>query len=305
MWRGFVCRSIKQLRMLHKRALSDSVLELLPEEGQVLDLTCGEGFDASEVLTKTNCKVLGVDWDPSRMPSTTNSLQSRFGRDRFNGCVCRASEVGPLLRKSQMNPTSSLVMLDMGPSREQVKDRMRGMDIRLEGPLDGRYCREEETTSLSEVLATATEETLTRVLKKYGGVVRAKVIAREIVESRYLLEDLQSTSDLMHILLRAHSRQGEFWEEKGEGSIASNIDKTFAALRRFVNDEINEMIYAVRLAEVLLKSGGLLMCHANTEFEENLLKTTIFRDPTSGWRQLMECKNDRHLLLFELNEPNK
>ena len=50
-------------------------------------------------------------------------------------------------------------------------------------------------------------------------------------------------------------RQGEFWEEKGEGSIDSNIDKAFAALRRFVNDEINEMVYAVRLAEVLLKSG--------------------------------------------------
>ena len=83
-----------------------------------------------------------------------------------------------------MNPTSSLVMLDMGPSREQVKDRMRGMDIRLEGPLDGRYCREGEIISLSEFLATATEETLTRVMKKYGGVVRAKVIAREIVESR-------------------------------------------------------------------------------------------------------------------------
>jgi len=300
-----VCRSIKPMRMLHKRALSDSVLELLPEEGHVLDLTCGEGLDASEVLTKTNCKVFGVDWDPSRMPSTTDSIQSRFGRDRFNGCVCRASEVGPLLRKCQINLSSSLVMLDMGPSQEQVKDRMRGMDIRIEGPLDGRYCREEETTSLSEVLATATEETLTRVLKKYGGVVRAKVIAREIVESRYLLEDLQSTSDLMRILLRAHSRQGEFWEEKGEGSIDSNIDKAFAALRRFVNDEINEMVYAVRLAEVLLKSGGLLMCHANSDFEENLLKTTIFGDPTSGWRQLMECKNDRHLLLFELSEPNK
>ena len=56
---------------------------------------------------------------------------------------------------------------------------------------------------------------------------------------------------------------------------------------------------------IVLTSGGLLMCHANSDFEENLLKTTIFRDPTSGWRQLMECKNDRHLLLFELSEPNK
>ena len=83
-----------------------------------------------------------------------------------------------------MSPSSSLVMLDMGPSQEQVKDRMRGMDIRLEGPLDGRYCREEGRTSLSEVLATASEETLMMVLKKYGGVVRARVIAREIVESR-------------------------------------------------------------------------------------------------------------------------
>ena len=56
---------------------------------------------------------------------------------------------------------------------------------------------------------------------------------------------------------------------------------------------------------IVLTSGGLLMCHANSDFEENLLKTTIFRDPTSGWRQLMECKNDRHLLLFELSELNK
>ena len=200
MWKGFVCRSIKPLRILHKRALSDSVLELLPEEGQVLDLTCGEGVDASEVLTNTNCKLLGVDWDSSRMPATNSrftflllqtivcpflfSLQNQFGQDRFNGLVCRASEVVPLLRKCQMSPLSSLVMLDMGPSQEQVKDRMRGMDICLDGPLDGRYCREEGITCLSEVLATATEETLTMVLKKYGGVVRAKVLAREIVESR-------------------------------------------------------------------------------------------------------------------------
>ena len=77
-----------------------------------------------------------------------------------------------------------MVMLDMGPSQEQVKDHMRGMDIRQDGPLDGRYCREDGTTSLSEILATATEETLTLVLKKYGGVVRARMISREIVESR-------------------------------------------------------------------------------------------------------------------------
>ena len=50
-------------------------------------------------------------------------------------------------------------------------------------------------------------------------------------------------------------RQGELWDDKGEGSIDANIDKAFAALRRFVNDEINEMIFAVRMAEVLLKPG--------------------------------------------------
>ena len=174
----------KPLRILHKRALSDSVLELLPDQGQVLDLTCGEGLDASEVLMNTDCKLLGVDWDTSKMPLTTSSLQKQFGQDRFNGLACRASEIGPLLRKCQVSPLSTMVMLDMGPSQEQVKDHMRGMDIRQDGPLDGRYCREDGTTSLSEILATATEETLTLVLKKYGGVVRAWMISREIVESR-------------------------------------------------------------------------------------------------------------------------
>ena len=67
-----MCLPIKPLRIVHERSLSDSVLELLPEEGQVVDLTCGEGLDASEVLRNTNCKLLGVDWDPSRMPFTTN-----------------------------------------------------------------------------------------------------------------------------------------------------------------------------------------------------------------------------------------
>ena len=88
-----MCRSIKPLRMLHKRALSDSVLELLPEEGQVLDLTCGEGLDASEVLTKTNCKVFGVDWDPSRMPSTTDRFTLLYHTNTIVH-VLSASKVG-------------------------------------------------------------------------------------------------------------------------------------------------------------------------------------------------------------------
>ena len=92
MLRGFVSRSIKPLRMLHKRALSDSVLELLPEEGRVLDLTCGEGLDASEVLTNTNCKLLGVDWDPSRMPSTTSRF-TFFVANHTSACVLSASKV--------------------------------------------------------------------------------------------------------------------------------------------------------------------------------------------------------------------
>jgi len=272
----------------------------------VLDLTCGAGFDASELLSNTNCKLLAVDWDTSIMPLTTHSLQSKFGQDRVNGLTCQVSEVGPLLRKCLPSPLCNLVMLDMGPSEEQVKDHTRGMDIRVEGPLDTRYCREEgRTRSLAEVLATSTEETLTLVLKKYGGVVRAKVIAREIVESRYLMESLDTTSDLMRILLRAHARQEELWEDKGEGSVDFNINRTFAALRRFVNDEINETIFAIRLAEIVLASGGLLLCRVNSEFDENILKNAIFRDPTIGWAQLMENKDDQHTVLFELNKGKK
>ena len=50
-------------------------------------------------------------------------------------------------------------------------------------------------------------------------------------------------------------RQEELWEDKGEGSVDFNINRTFAALRRFVNDEINETIFAIRLAEIVLASG--------------------------------------------------
>ena len=64
------CPLNRKTDILHKRALSSSVLELLPDEGQVLDLTCGAGLDASELLSNTNCKLLAVDWDTSIMPLT-------------------------------------------------------------------------------------------------------------------------------------------------------------------------------------------------------------------------------------------
>ena len=108
---------------------------------------------------------------------------------------------------------------------------------------------------LGDVLTTASQEALERMLKAYGGVVKARAVASAVVEQRFMMEDLGETEELLVVLEKAH--QGVYWEEREE-VVRENIDKAFLAVRRFVNDEVNEIIFGIKFAEVVLEPGGSL-----------------------------------------------
>ena len=55
----------------------------------------------------------------------------------------------------------------------------------------------------------------------------------------------------------------------------------YRALRTFVNNEINELQFAVQLAEVVLRPGGLLVVEASTDHERNIVTKFVFRNSGS------------------------
>ena len=234
----------------------------LPTEGLVLDLTCGQGEHTRKVLASTNCSVVGLDCDPSSV-SVFSTLESEFGRSRFCGDVGRISSTVDMLRRRGLGPRVAGVMVDMGSHSGHRIDPSRGLDLRLAGPLDSRYCRTEGRLSMAEVLNNIDMDSLTTILKSYGGVIKAKAIACDVVESRYLLQEVTTTGHLLQLLVKSHEKSSDFWDEKEEEAPGENIDKAFLALRRFVNDEVNELVYSVKVSELLLAPGENSKIHSH------------------------------------------
>lgn len=54
----------------------NTILNLLPEGGRMLDLGCGDGKISIGVLTKKNCNVLAIDKDPGRLFTLTTNISN-------------------------------------------------------------------------------------------------------------------------------------------------------------------------------------------------------------------------------------
>ena len=268
-WRGGGGRSFC------RRLSSLAVEQRLPREGVVLDLTLGDGEHSAALLASTGCSVVATDCDPAAA-SVIGRLSAEFGPGKFYGEVSLASGAAGVLRRSGRRPSTVAVMVDMGPSRRQREEGgERGLELRVEGRLDGRYCRE-EGLGLAEVLESLQQDRLSHILKVYGGVVGAREVAAEVVERRYLLERVVTTHHLLELLERVHTRKGEVWEERGREAAMANMDRAFLALRRFVNDEVNEIVHAIQLAELVLEPGecslDLITCSSSKTLPETQLK---------------------------------
>ena len=60
-----------------------------------------------------------------------------------------------------------------------------------------------------------------------------------------------------------------------------NIDKVFRACRMFTNNEVNQLFFAIRLAELVLKKNGFLVIDAKSEHERNLILKYLYRNSGS------------------------
>ena len=242
----------------HDPVMVRDVLRFLGGGGTVLDLTLGAGGHAEALLESGVERVVGVDRDPEALELATRRL-ARFG-DRFTAVRARFSDMPAENRVDG-------VLFDLGVSSMQLDRAERGFSYRQDGPLDMRMEREGE--SAMDLVNSAPEEELARIVFEYGEERRSRRVAAAIVRARSRAP-ISTTDQLARVVASAlGARRGGPHPAR----------RTFQALRIAVNRELEELAASLPRAADLLAPGGRVVTIAYHSLEDRTIKRFLASRP--------------------------
>ncbi len=238
--------------------LAATVTLLAPRDGATyVDGTFGGGGLSAAILAAAQCRVIGIDRDPTAIAGGAR-LAGRY-RDRLTLVEGRFSAMDALLAARGISTVDGIA-LDLGVSSMQLDQPERGFSFRLDGPLDMRMGNSGKTAE--ELVNTLPERDLADLIHRYGEERHARRVARAIVSAR----PLHRTAELATVVRKIVPQRGP------------GIDpatRTFQALRMEVNDELGELDRALIAAERLLAPGGKLVAIAFHSLEDRTVKSFL------------------------------
>lgn len=257
-------------------------LRVVPD-GVYVDCTLGGGGHTHEILRRGGL-VIGLDQDPDAVQKASSKMQAALADGRLeiiktNFRHVRSALQGSALLKRLGRDTADGLLMDLGISSWQIDEPMRGFSYSGSGPLDMRMGREsgEVESSVGQLTAHAIVnewdgESLANVLFDFGGEVRSRQIAREIVNAR----PLQTTEELGRVISRITPFKVR----------PKTLSRCFQALRIVVNDELAALDGALASAHMVLRPGGRLAIMSYHSLEDRRVKDLLLRDEELGqfWR---------------------
>lgn len=235
----------------HQPVMVDEVLRFLGGRGTVVDLTLGAGGHAEALLASGVGRLIGVDRDPEAVAIATGRL-ARFG-ERFVAVRARFSDV-PVENRVDG------VLYDLGVSSMQLERPERGFSFRNPGPLDMRMDPDDE--SAVELVNSAREEELARIIYQFGEERRSRRVAAAIVRARRR-RPIETTEELAGIVVSAVG---------GRRGGPHPARRTFQALRIAVNRELEELAASLPRAVGVLAPGGRVVVIAYHSLEDRIVK---------------------------------
>jgi len=246
----------------HEPVMVDEVVGLLGGRETVIDMTVGGGGHAEALLRSGVKRVVGIDRDPEAIALASARL-APFG-DRFVAVHARFSEVPAGNRADG-------VLFDLGVSTMQLERAERGFSYRVSGPLDMRMggAGEEGTESALDLVNSASEEELARIVFEYGEERRARKVAGAVARAR-ARRPIETTEELARVVAGAVGRR------RGGPHPAR---RTFQALRIAVNRELEELAASLPRAVGLLTPGGRVVAISYHSLEDRLVKRFLAGEP--------------------------
>lgn len=251
--------------------LNEVVQYLQPQPNQnFIDCTLGNGGHAEAILERTGPvgKLLGIDQDPAAIMIAKKRLE-KFGkrvvlaRDNFKN-------IKEIIYAAGFNYPVSGVLLDLGLSSTQLKDRARGFSYQSDGLLDMRMSSD-GSLSAEMVVNRRNVHDLEKIFKEYGEERLAKPIAQEIVKMRKN-QPLKTTEQLSEIIKKVYQK---FYHGKSKKHPAA---KVFQALRIAVNDELANLEVVLGRVMSLLCPKGRLAVISYHSLEDRIVKNFFKRE---------------------------
>lgn len=236
--------------MKHIPVLLDSVLKALGDIAgkTVVDCTFGAG-GYSRAFLNAGANVIAFDRDPNVI-SDADALKSEFP-EKFRFVPQTFSHI------SELSETVDAIVFDLGISSMQIDVPMRGFSFRFDASLDMRMSSFGVTAA--QLIEQASVADLANILRLYGDVKKANVLARVIKEKLP-----QTTFELRDLIHNPH-----------------DVAPVFQALRIAVNDEMGELERALAVVPELLKPYGQCLCVTFHSLEDRIVKNT-FREWTTA-----------------------
>lgn len=213
-------------------------------DGIYVDCTAGGGGHCAAVAERlTTGRIIAIDQDPEAVAN----LQERF---KNNGRVTIVHDnfvnISSILENLGIDGVDG-IMADLGVSSHQLDTDERGFSFHKDAPLDMRMSM--EGMSAADLVNTAAQSELQKIIYTYGEEKFAPSIARNIVKAREK-KPIETTFELVDIIKASMPMKA-----KRDGHPAR---KTFQALRIEVNGELEKLERALDdMFEALNPSGRI------------------------------------------------
>ena len=223
-------------------------------DGTYVDATFGGGGHSRAILERLGAegRLIAFDQDADALANALDDPRFLLLNENFR-------HAKSFLRLHGVRKVDGL-LADLGVSSHQFDVAERGFSTRYDGALDLRMDRRQELTA-RDIVNTADEQELTRLLRLYGELPNARQMARAIVAAR-ATKAIETTFDLREAVSRHLPR----------GMENKYLAMLFQALRIEVNGELDALQALLRQSVELLNPGGRLVVMSYHSLEDRLVK---------------------------------
>ncbi|MCC7301407.1 MAG: 16S rRNA (cytosine(1402)-N(4))-methyltransferase RsmH [Bacteroidia bacterium] len=247
----------------HIPVLKEKSLEGLNirEDGTYVDVTFGGGGHSRAILERLGEKGSLIAFDQDADAEENGIMDERFRLVRRNFSFLEEELDGRQVQG---------ILADLGVSSHQFDTPERGFSIRSNGPLDMRMDRG-KSLSAEEIVNDYDEKELAGVLRTYGELGNARLVAGKIVAARKKGR-IRTTGGLVEVI-------GGFVPSRKRNQF---LAQTFQALRIEVNDELGVLKKLLHAAAAVTEQGGRLVVIAYHSLEDRMVKNYIRTGSVEG-----------------------
>lgn len=244
--------------IIHTSVMLKEVLSFIPKNATIaIDATLGEGGHTKAMLDM-DIEVHAFERDKEILNIARKRLSNYSKIEYYNATYDKMIEMLP---KNVIGKVG-FMLYDLGVSLYHFKKANRGFSFKDDCKLDMRLGINDKTAF--DVINKYPIEELARIMREYGEIKNAYIMAKSIEENRNK-KPIESAKELENIIF--HNTK----KEKRYGKIHP-ATQIFQAIRIEVNDELNILERSLKHIKDIIIPGGVVVIISYHSLEDRIAK---------------------------------